>query len=624
MRIHYSFVITLAAVTTIQTGSASTVPDGRQRRRVVPVPTTTPIPESPSTTSAPETTPARTVPAGRRRRCFPNGTGLAIPVVIPTQPAPRGAAVAAAPSYPTLPHVPAPPVPVGSRVDTVSNIARATIDPAASGSDLASVWSSLGGPALLSSARSNPISCVGGYTSYPRSNCFALLLLASRMNREFVESIPELTQFIRDNVGIMRRLLLEDGVSAALNGQDGSVDIAIASFAANWISVFPQVFTVSSSQTAAQVARLKGIVIRHRINKIMRQDSSGGAGTTPLSFNVNRGNAFAESAQNLLTSDVNRVRRGVSQASFVGEFGVGPGVRRDWFSSVATQLYTGGFGLFERTEAAPHYTRIGQYSHLDENFRFYFRAIGRFMAISLIEGVPVGVYFPRMFYRRLMGQVVELNDIQEDEPDFYQSFSAILRMTPEELEIIDDPVLYSGSTDVVSMDNREAQVHSAIQSIAINNKTVQFLALQEGFLAAIPAEVFNQVEPHEISDLIFGDATISVDDLAANMRLIGYGGAEDSQIVDLIAVLREFSPEQMRKFLRFVTSNTQLPLGGFGLMNPRFAVQRVGRLSRSGSVMLPMTHTCSNTLDLPLYQSRDELREKLLIAINADSAMGFL
>ena len=178
--------------------------------------------------------------------------------------------------------------------------------------------------------------------------------------------------------------------------------------------------------------------------------------------------------------------------------------------------------------------------------------------------------------------------------------------------------------DVVSMDNREAQVHSAIQSIAINHKREQFLALQEGFLAAIPAEVFNQVEPHEISDLIFGDATISVDDLAANMRLIGYGGAEDSQIVDFIAVLREFSPEQMRKFLRFVTINTQLPLGGFGLMNPRFAVQRVGRLSRSGSVMLPMTHTCSNTLDLPLYQSRDELREKLLIAINADSAMGFL
>ena len=495
-----------------------------------------------------------------------------------------------------------------------------TIDPAAAGSDLVSVWSSLGGPTLLSSARSNPRSCVDGYRSHPRSNCFALLMLASRMNREFVESIPELTQFIRDNVANLQRLLLEDGIRAAMDGQDGTVDIAIASFAADWISVFPEVFAITESQTATQVARFKGIVIRHRINRIMRQGATGGVHITPLSFRVNRAQAFAESAQGLLSLDVNRVRRGVQRAEFVGEEGRGPGIRRDWFSSVAAQVYSGDFGLFERSEAAPHYTRISNVSNGDDLSRLYYGAVGRFMAISLIEGVPLGVYFPRMFYRRLMDQVVELDDIQEDEPELYRSFSYILEMTAEELEIIDAPVVHSGHKDVVTLDNREAQVRAALQSLAINHREREFLALKDGFLEAIPVEVLNDIEPHEISDLIFGDAAISVDDLVAHVQLIGYVRG-DSQIVDLIAVLREFSSEEMRKFLRFVTSNTQLPLGGFALLNPRLTVQPVPR--RETVAQLPTSHTCSNLLDLPRYESRDELREKLLLAINTDS-FGFI
>jgi hypothetical protein len=157
-----------------------------------------------------------------------------------------------------------------------------------------------------------------------------------------------------------------------------------------------------------------------------------------------------------------------------------------------------GFGLFERSDAAPHYTRKSDYSYLDENFRYYFRAIGRFMALSIIEGNPIAVYFPDMFYKWLLGRQVELEDIREDEPHYYRSFNSILGMSGEELEIIDAPVSHSGSEDMVNAANREEQIRNALQAISINSKVEQFAALREGISSALPDELFEDIAPREV------------------------------------------------------------------------------------------------------------------------------
>ena len=618
---------TTASPSTIGTTEAtSSSPESTERRRrVVPVVTTA----TPITIEAP---PSTTAPA-RRRRCFPAGVESAVlpvaeaaVVVAATTPAPprrrcfpSGSTVpvsssVVAPAIPRAivpsPIVVAPRAPPRSISDFIQAIVGARV------SDSAATWSEIGGDSLIGLAGTNRQSCAAGFNA--RNACFALVLLASRLSPEFVAGHEGLTRFIAQTIDGLRDLLLHSAPDAIQAGRSSYTSPVISCFARRWIEVFPQVFQIDEGFTATQAARLKAVVVRHRINYYA--STQPGFGThQAISPHVNRQSAFSESAQ-FLVADPNRIRRGVSGAHFEGESGIGPGVRRDWFTSVADQLYAGDFGLFERTEA---YTRISEYSNLDENFRYYFRAIGRFMALSIIEGVPVGVYFPAMFYKRLIGQEVVLEDIRVDEPVYYRSFNMILGYTADEIEYVCAPIEHSGSTEDVSVENREEQIRAALQNIAINGKVEQFEALREGFMSAIPAEIFAGVTPTEIGSFVFGDSNISVDDLEAHITFSGYS-RESPQIRNLFAVLREYSQEDLRKFLRFVTSNTQLPIGGFGSMSPVFHIQRVSRTGASGSVLLPASHTCFNTLDLPVYENIDELRVSLTRAIRLDSSMGMV
>ncbi len=509
-----------------------------------------------------------------------------------------------------------------------STILTASIDR----NDMAKGWSVLGGDDILNLARASGenawLDCSRGY--FEKNACFALLLLASRLGPEFVAGHQGLSGFIHDNVRGLRKLLLESTDLAIQQGRKERRLGLSCCFARNWIEVFPQVFEIDQGrQTATQAALLKALVVRHRITTdllLELQSKSRGiqreptAPTAPISVFVRRTSAFYESAQ-FLVGDPNTIRLGVSMVRFVGEDGMGPGVDRDWFTSVADQLFAGNLGFFERTEA---YTRISEHSNSVENFQYYFRAVGRFMALSIIEGIPVGVYFPAMFYKRLLGQEVVLEDIRLDEPDYYQSLNRILGFTAEQLADIGGPIERSGSIFDLSLENRDNQIRAALQNISINGKFEQFEALREGFLSAIPAKYFAGVTPSEIQSFVLGDSNISVDDLARNIRLDGGYRMMSPQITNLFFVLREYSQEDLRLFLRFVTSNTQLPIGGFGALRPAFTVQSVSRTGVSGSVLLPAAHTCANMLDLPLYENIEELRSSLTRAIRLDSSMGMI
>ena len=78
--------------------------------------------------------------------------------------------------------------------------------------------------------------------------------------------------------------------------------------------------------------------------------------------------------------------------------------------------------------------------------------------------------------------------------------------------------------------------------------------------------------------------------------------------------------EDMARLLQFCTGTSKVPLDGFkalqGISGPqKFQIHRAyGPLDR-----LPAAHTCFNQLDLIEYESKDQLREKLLLAIHEGS-----
>ncbi|KAG8133745.1 hypothetical protein E2320_011526, partial [Naja naja] len=86
--------------------------------------------------------------------------------------------------------------------------------------------------------------------------------------------------------------------------------------------------------------------------------------------------------------------------------------------------------------------------------------------------------------------------------------------------------------------------------------------------------------------------------------------------------IKEADNEVRMRLMQFVTGTCRLPLGGFaelmGSNGPqKFCVEKVGK-----ETWLPRSHTCFNRLDLPPYKSYEQLKEKLLFAIEETEGFG--
>ena len=128
--------------------------------------------------------------------------------------------------------------------------------------------------------------------------------------------------------------------------------------------------------------------------------------------------------------------------------------------------------------------------------------------------------------------------------------------------------------------------------------------------------MFNQ---SELQTLVAGDSSeIDVPDLRRStiyggMYSIGDDGEEHTTVKMFWEVMQEFSDEDRRKLLKYVTSTPRAPLLGFKQLNPHFSIRDSG----ADQTRLPSTSTCVNLLKLPIYASKITLRDKLVYAINA-------
>jgi hypothetical protein len=88
------------------------------------------------------------------------------------------------------------------------------------------------------------------------------------------------------------------------------------------------------------------------------------------------------------------------------------------------------------------------------------------------------------------------------------------------------------------------------------------------------------------------------------------------------------SPDERCALLRFITSTSRAPLGGFKHLCPPLTIHKVDCSASPLALFggkdvdrLPSASTCYNMLKLPNYKRQSTLRQKLLYAIG--SGAGF-
>ena len=216
------------------------------------------------------------------------------------------------------------------------------------------------------------------------------------------------------------------------------------------------------------------------------------------------------------------------------------------------------------------------------------------------------------------------------DPDYYKNLKTILEYNLDDLGLdltfsIEDhsfgrsqtlDLIPNGRNAPVTEENKAKYVSLVCQHRMTTAISSQIKAYQDGFYELVSRDLIAIFTPRELELLISGLPDIDVLDLKQNTDYMGWK-ATDKEIEWFWNVLFSLSRNEKAAFLQFVTGSSKVPLAGFGELPGMRGVQKFSLHKASGSSgALMSAHTCFNSLDLPVYTSEEELREKLLYAIN--------
>lgn len=271
----------------------------------------------------------------------------------------------------------------------------------------------------------------------------------------------------------------------------------------------------------------------------------------------------------------------------------------------------------------------------------HYEFLGRVLGKAVYESILVEPQFCLPFLNQLLGKQNSLEDLKNLDEEFYSNLMKLRSMSETDIKNLGltfelqlgpsrlIPLLPGGASLAVTNLNVIHYVH-LVAHYRLNVVTAsQTRAFLRGFRDLIPASWVRMFSAHELQKLVSGDDTIRGIDVASLKQAMQYaGGYHPSQ--EIIGwfweVVDELTPEQQRKFLKFMTSCSRQPLLGFQSLAPLPCIQQI-RLpvlndnEAEKLAPLPTSSTCMNLLKLPNYRSKELLRKKLIDSI--ESGAGF-
>ncbi|XP_063268526.1 E3 ubiquitin-protein ligase NEDD4 isoform X2 [Prinia subflava] len=320
---------------------------------------------------------------------------------------------------------------------------------------------------------------------------------------------------------------------------------------------------------------------------------------------------------------------------FDGEKGLDyGGVAREWFFLLSKEMFNPYYGLFEYSATDNYTLQINPNSGLcNEDHLSYFKFIGRVAGMAVYHGKLLDAFFIRPFYKMMLQKPITLHDMESVDSEYYNSLRWILENDPTELDlrfIVDEELfgqthqheLKSGGSEiVVTNKNKRDYIHLVIQWRFVSRVQKQMTAFKEGFFELIPQDLIKIFDENELELLMCGLGDVDVADWKLHTKYKN-GYNINHQVIQWFwkAVLMMDSEKRIR-LLQFVTGTSRVPMNGFaelyGSNGPQlFTVEQWGTPEK-----LPRAHTCFNRLDLPPYDSFEDLWDKLLLAI--ENTQGF-
>ena len=227
----------------------------------------------------------------------------------------------------------------------------------------------------------------------------------------------------------------------------------------------------------------------------------------------------------------------------------------------------------------------------------------------------------------LFRSLQQLNDYKDnggDVEDLCLDFS----VSEEFLGVVTTKELIEDGANIdVTNENLDKYLEAIIKYQLMERTRPQLAELLLGFYDVVDEGLLTILDFQELELLLCGLPEIDLDDWKQNTDYSGaYVDDNDNFVIDWFwdIIENEFDQEMRARLLQFVTGTAGVPAQGFSVLQGndgnirKFCIHGVSL----ETCLFPRAHTCFNRLDLPLYTSREQMSEKLTLAVQME-ATGF-
>lgn len=422
----------------------------------------------------------------------------------------------------------------------------------------------------------------------------------------------------------------------------------------------------SKKPTAFKILQMLPHIIPHKervqiFRKFVSMDKLVARPSTLISIHRSR---LVEDGYQQLARLSNDALKGLIRVKFINDFGLGEagidqdGVFKEFLEDTMKRVFDPALNLFKTTSEQCLYP--SPTSRLHEDHLSLFKFVGKMLAKGVYEGIMVDVPFALFFLSRVVGHqqtalYSPLDELPSLDPELYKSLTYIKHYEGDVSELnltfsIDQDFMGrietidlepGGKSIPVTRENRVRYIHSVANFHMRTQIEKQTEAFIQGFRSIIDPCWLSMFSAKDLQNLISGENTpIDLCDLRKHTKYSG-GFHNNHRVISWLwdILEKDFTAEEHKLFLKFVTSCSKPPLLGFSNLEPPFSIRcievsddqdigdTIGSIVRGFLAIrhsdpvdrLPSSSTCFNLLKLPNYQKRSTLKEKLRYAIHSNA-----
>ncbi|GAA6094490.1 ubiquitin-protein ligase E3C isoform X2 [Tachysurus ichikawai] len=295
-----------------------------------------------------------------------------------------------------------------------------------------------------------------------------------------------------------------------------------------------------------------------------------------------------------------RIRVHLLNAHGLDEAGIdGGGIFREFLSELLKSGFNPNQGFFRTTNEGLLYPSPTAEMLIGESFTRHYYFLGRILGKALYENMLVEMPFASFFLSKLLGTSadVDIHHLASLDPEMYRNLLflksyegdvedlglnfTIVNNDLGEAQVVE---LKPGGKDIpVTTANRIAYIHLVADYRLNKQIRAHCLAFRQGLANVLNLEWLRMFDQQEIQILISGaHVPICLDDLKKFTNYSGGYSPTHPVIKIFWDVVENFSDEEKRKLLKFVTSCSRPPLLGFKELYPAFCIHNGGG-RRSGA-----------------------------------------